>query len=97
MEIFDNPSGVTTNGPKLPWQLQNLSSYINLNAKNSKPLRLGDAEIVANSSGSGMVGLPGDITSKSRFIRITEQKNSVVPAQSIAENVNLAFHLLIWR
>lgn len=74
LHFFDNPVGVLTNSPGFQWHLTNLSNYVNLmpgSADNkSWNLDSGLYEIKPVSGGSGMLGLPGDFTSPSRFVRI---------------------------
>lgn len=78
--IFDNPYGVLTNSPDFLWQRINLSQYVNLIPK--QILNLQGTAINALSNGTGLLGLPGDFTAPSRFVRAAlfrefAQKNSV--------------------
>ncbi len=74
VRIYDNPVGVLSNNPPFPFQMQNLSNYMNLSGapcenRFSKKLRL-----EAYSLGMGAIGLPGDLSSMSRFVRATYTK-----------------------
>jgi len=85
LRFFDNPVGVLTNSPGFEWHLTNLCNYVNLRAGSAENLlwNMGNGmyEIKPVSGGSGMLGLPGDFTSPSRFIRIAMFKaTSPVPA-----------------
>ena len=62
-KIFDNPYGVLTNAPEFDYHIKNLSNYVNL-----KPYAP-DSDIKPYGLGSGMLGLPGDFTPASRFVR----------------------------
>ncbi|MCM1178395.1 MAG: choloylglycine hydrolase family protein [Bacteroides sp.] len=74
MNFYDNPVGVLTNSPGFQWHLTNLSNYVNLMpgsaANKSWNFGNGSYDIKPVSGGSGMLGLPGDFTSPSRFVRI---------------------------
>ncbi|MFN0065940.1 MAG: linear amide C-N hydrolase [Chlamydiales bacterium] len=94
MEISDNPVGVLTNAPKLEWHLTNLRNYINLTALGATPLTLDGSVLDPLGQGSGMLGIPGDWTPPSRFVRIAIFKDFVRQPTNAKENINLALHLL---
>ena len=94
VEVHDNPVRVVTNAPEFPWHLTNLRNYLNLSALNKGSISLDGLSLSPIGQGSGFVGLPGDWTPPSRFVRIALFKNFVKTAKDREENVNLAFHLL---
>ncbi|NGX40443.1 MAG: Choloylglycine hydrolase [Candidatus Anoxychlamydiales bacterium] len=94
MYIVDNVVGVLTNTPKFEWQVTNLSNYINLTAVNKKITHFDGTVIDPTGEGSGLLGIPGDWTPPSRFVKIALLKDFVKKTKSIRENINLAFHLL---
>lgn len=67
--LFDNPVGVITNNPRFDWHLTNLRNYGFLSNEPFPKKQWGDMEITPLAGGSGMLGLPGDYTSPSRFVR----------------------------
>ena len=70
LHIFDNDIGVMTNAPAYDWHLLNLRNYPTLSPQGiSEPKTLNGIDISPFGAGSGMFGLPGDITPPSRFIR----------------------------
>lgn len=69
MKVFDNPLGVFTNSPELPWHLTNLRNYVGLSPDNPETVSVGGVELSAFGVGQGMRGLPGDNGSPSRFVR----------------------------
>src|SRR6056297_2375149 len=69
IKITDNPVGVITNNPTFDWHLQNLRNYGFLSNDPFNPVKWGQLEITPLAAGSGMLGLPGDFTSPSRFVR----------------------------
>ena len=69
LKIYDNPLGVMTNSPTFDWHMTNLRNYIALNPRNVPPLKIDGMTFRQFGEGSGMLGLPGDTTPPSRFVR----------------------------
>lgn len=72
LTLQDNPLNVITNAPDFTWQTTNLRNYVNLSAINARPKDLVDDPnklVTGFGQGSGMLGLPGDFTPPSRFVR----------------------------
>ena len=86
MLIYDNPLGVITNAPGFDWHVTNLNNSITLTPFNHPEYQLGQ--------GSGLLGLPGDFTSPSRFIRAVVYTHSVTELETDAETYNTLFHIL---
>jgi choloylglycine hydrolase len=68
-KIFDAPLGVMTNAPSYDWHITNLRNYVNLSAVALPDKKIEDLRFAPLGAGSGMIGLPGDFTPPSRFIR----------------------------
>lgn len=66
---YDNPYGVLTNAPEFPWHVTNLKNYINLQAVNIEETDFNGVPVTKFGEGSGLVGLPGDFSPPSRFVR----------------------------
>ncbi len=94
VKIYDNPLGVTTNMPEFSWQLTNLANYINLNSDDRKEISMNGLKIRPAGVGSGLLGLPGDWTPPSRFVRLAWTVNSVLPAKNASDAVVLAGHII---
>jgi choloylglycine hydrolase len=94
LHIYDNSVGVLTNSPPYPWHLTNLNNYVTLGVKEAKPVRVGEIEIKPLGAGSGMLGLPGDYTPPSRFIRATAMRNTVPNLENGERAVAEAFRIL---
>ncbi len=94
MKVLDNPVGVLTNVPKLDWHLTNLRNYINLSAFNKNAVTFDGSVFDPTGQGTGLLGIPGDWTPPSRFVKIAILKNFAERAKTVSENINLAFHLL---
>ncbi len=73
LKITDNPVRVLTNAPSFDWHLTNLRNYVNLSEKPYTSKRIGELTIEPLGGGSGLLGMPGDITPPSRFIRAVAQ------------------------
>ncbi len=94
VNIYDNPVGVLTNNPPFEGQLFNLNNYMGLSAKppvNSFSDRL---DLKAYGRGMGALGLPGDLSSMSRFVRASFVKMNSVSGDSEEESVGQLFHIL---
>jgi len=94
LKIYDNPLGVLTNSPTFDWHMTNLRNYVNLTAINVPPIGLGGIKLAQLGQGSGLRGLPGDFTPPSRFVRAVAFTQSALPADTAAQAVLQAFHIL---
>lgn len=92
--VYGNPMGTFTNSPTFDWHMANLRNYINLSPVNAKPLALNSVELAPFGQGSGLVGMPGDFTPPSRFVRATILSATAVPSNNAEEGVFQAFHIL---
>ncbi|PSV22003.1 choloylglycine hydrolase [Photobacterium leiognathi subsp. mandapamensis] len=95
LTIFDNEIGVMTNPPSFDWHMTHIRNYIGLSTENVKPVAINNnVTLTALSQGSGLMGLPGDYTSPSRFLRAAAFVNLSIPSKSVDEGVFHAFHIL---
>lgn len=94
LKIYDNPLGILTNSPGYEWHLTNLRNYINLTAINAKPFKFRGLEFSGFGQGSGMVGLPGDFTPPSRFVRATIYCAASTPLNTNEDAIFRTFHIL---
>lgn len=67
--ISENTAGVLTNAPDFAWQMTNLNNYVNLYPGHVAPADYAGTRLSAFGAGAGMLGLPGDVTPPSRFVR----------------------------
>lgn len=92
--FYENPLGVLTNSPGLEWQLTNLNNYVNLFPGSAPAQKLGSAKLASFGAGSGFLGIPGDVTPPSRFVRAAFYQ-ATAPRQATAEKTVLqAFQIL---
>lgn len=94
IEIYENSVGVMTNSPSFPWHLTNLNQYVNVTNTEKKPMQYKDFLATGNGAGSGMLGIPGDYTSISRFVRIAFMNQFIEKAQSTEESINVISRML---
>ena len=94
LKVYDNPLSVLTNAPSFDWHMTNLRNYVNLRPANVEPLKINDATIEQLGEGSGMLGIPGDATPPSRFVRVSANILSARKVPSGIESVRLAEHIL---
>lgn len=88
------PLGVITNAPSYDWHMINLRNYINLSPV-AVPAREAFGESFAPlGAGSGMIGLPGDFTPPSRFVRAVAFSQTARPTATGAETMHEAFRIL---
>jgi choloylglycine hydrolase len=96
--IQPNPVGVLTNEPPFAWHLSNIENYVNLSATDAPGITIGNTSFAQTGHGSGMLGLPGDSTPPSRFIRALLLKQFALQlltsSSSDADVCGLALHLL---
>ncbi|WP_000337605.1 choloylglycine hydrolase [Bacillus cereus] len=94
LKVYDNPLGVMTNSPEFNWHLQNLRQYIGLRSQPYEPTQWGDLSLSAFGQGSGSMGIPGDFTPPSRFVRAAYSKQNIHGIDNEEEGVSAIFHIL---
>ncbi|NIZ11011.1 choloylglycine hydrolase family protein [Pseudooceanicola sp. HF7] len=94
LRIFDNTVNVMTNNPPYDWHLTNLQNYIGLQADNFEEITVGRQTLKPFGQGTGLVGLPGNSTSPSRFVRAVAFANTALPAATADDAIFDAFHIL---
>ncbi len=92
--LHDNPLGVMTNSPGFDWHMTNLRNYISLDPVNAAPVKIAGETFAQLGQGSGMVGLPGDFTPPSRFVRAAIFSTTAIPSPSAETGVAQVFHIL---
>ena len=94
LHIYDNPAGVLTNNPPFPQQMFQLNNYMHLSPKQPANTFCKDLALDAYSRGMGALGLPGDLSSASRFARVAFTKANSLSGDSEEESVSQFFHIL---
>lgn len=94
LRIFENKPGVLTNNPSFDCQMLRLNDYLNLSPGIPENRFCPDLELQAYSAGMGALGLPGDVSSQSRFVRGAFTKLNSVCSMEEGESVGQFFHIL---
>ena len=94
LKIYDNPVGVLTNNPPFPEQMFRLNDYMHLSPKSPENHFAESLPLYTYSRGMGAMGLPGDLSSQSRFVRVAFTKMHSVSGDSEQESVSQFFHIL---
>lgn len=94
LHIHDNPTGVLTNNPPFAEQMFRLNDYQQLSPKDPTNTFSEKLTLQSYSRGMGALGLPGDLSSASRFVRASFVKLNSVSGTSETESVGQFFHIL---
>ena len=94
LKIYDNPAGVMTNNPPFNEQMFNLNNFMHLSPKSPQNRFSDKLSLATYSRGMGALGLPGDLSSQSRFVRVAFVKLNSVSGDSESESVSQFFHIL---
>jgi choloylglycine hydrolase len=86
--------GVLTNAPSYEWHVNNLRNYLNLTPTNPKPVIADGMTFVATGQGAGMVGLPGDVSPPSRFVKTALLLKTVLTPVNAEQAVNIGQHII---
>lgn len=92
--VHPNPVGVLTNNPPFPHQMLQLNNYLSLSAAPAKNTFSKHLSLNANSRGMGALGLPGDYSSSSRFVKACFIKENSVCGMTESESISQFFHIL---
>lgn len=94
LHVYDNSVGVLTNNPPFPMQLFRLNDYMGLSVRQPRNRFSVGLDLQAYSRGMGAIGLPGDLSSASRFVRAAFVRMNSVSGDSEEESVSQFFHIL---
>jgi choloylglycine hydrolase len=92
--VSDNPLGVLTNSPSFDWHMTNLRNYIALKPLDVPPVKFDGKTFEGFGMGSGMLGLPGDFTPPSRFVRAAVFAATAFKSPDATSAVFNGFHVL---
>lgn len=92
--FYDNELGVLTNSPDFKWQMTNLNNYVNLHPGSSGSRRVGAIQLSPFGAGSGFLGIPGDVTPPSRFVRAALYQSSAPKLKTAWLTVKQCFQIL---
>lgn len=94
LKIYDNPVEILTNNPPFDMQMFYLNNYMNLSRENPKNNFSKEIDFRVYSRGMGAMGLPGDLSSMSRFVKAVFTKMNSISGDSESESISQFFHIL---
>lgn len=94
LKVYDNPVGILTNNPTFDYHLINLSNYMNVSRNEPINRFCENLNLTPYSRGMGGIGLPGDLSSASRFVKAAFTKLNSLQGSSEVESVSQFFHIL---
>ena len=94
LKIYDNPVGILTNNPTFDIQLFNLNNYMNLSTEKAINNFAPSLNLQSYSRGMGAMGLPGDLSSSSRFVKATFTKMNSLSKDTESASISQFFHIL---
>jgi len=94
IKYYDTPLGVITNAPGYDWHMTNLRNYIKMSSDSAPDQTLKKLKLSQLGNGSGMLGLPGDFTPPSRFVRASEFTATARNTPDGAETIYEMFRIL---
>ena len=94
LHVYDNPVGVLTNNPPFPVQMFMLNNYMHVSPSQPENHFAKELPLATYSRGMGGLGLPGDLSSASRFAKVAFTKMHAISGESEAESVSQFFHIL---
>lgn len=94
MKVTENPAGVLTNNPPFDEQMFLLNNYMHLSPRDPDNRFSDKLQLRTYSRGMGALGLPGDLSSQSRFVRAAFARMNAVSGDSESESVSQFFHIL---
>lgn len=100
INLYDNPLGILTNAPNFPWHVNHLRQFIGMRNENPRPGEMAGVKLIPTGHGAGMIGLPGDLTPPSRFVRLgvtthfADQPENAEKALNVCQHIVNAFYIV---
>ncbi len=94
LKVYYNPVHILTNNPQFPMQMFNLNNYMSLTREDPETRLAEGFDFYKYSRGLGALGMPGDLSSMSRFVRGAFTRLNSVCGESENESISQFFHIL---
>lgn len=94
LKVYDNPVGILTNNPPFDYQMFNLNNYMSLSVNAPVNSFASKLPLETYSRGMGAMGLPGDLSSASRFVKAAFTRMNSVSGETESESISQFFHIL---
>lgn len=93
VNVYDH-IGIMTNSPQYPWQVTNLRNYVTLSPYTKDAVVVNGVSYAATGQGQGMLGLPGDASPPSRFVKMGTMAATVIAPDNEMDALNTAIHMV---
>lgn len=94
LQIYNNPYGVLTNNPPFYYHEMHINQYMKLSARLPENTFTKELPLQPYGQGFGMIGLPGDVTPPSRFVRALFYKYNSITDEDEQSSISQFFHIL---
>lgn len=94
LHLMKNPIGVLTNSPNFEWHMTNLNNYLNISNYQVEQAHWNDLILMPFGQGAGAIGLPGDYSPPSRFVRTAFLKSHIHMLENSEEALVAYFHIM---
>lgn len=94
LKVYDNPVGILTNNPPFEMQMFHLNNFLGLSTESPQNCFSRELNLTTYSRGMGAMGLPGDLSSSSRFVKAAFTKMNSKSGDSESESISQFFHIL---
>lgn len=94
LKVYSNNVGVLTNSPTFDWHITNLRQYMGMKSTQPVNVNWSEEELKPLGQGVGLIGIPGDFTPASRFVRIAFLRANAVVSENEEENISEFFRML---
>lgn len=94
LKIYENPVGVLTNNPPFDYHMLHLADFMSITSEEPQNHFAPQLPLKPYSLGMGAIGLPGDLSSASRFVRAAFTKLNSISGDSEIESISQFFHIL---
>lgn len=94
LSVFDNKVGVLANAPTFDWHITHLHQYMGESTTQPSDTKWGDQELKPLGQGMGGIGLPGDFSSPSRFVKVAFLRSNAVLGDAKYSGISEFFHIL---
>ncbi|GLK74218.1 choloylglycine hydrolase family protein [Ancylobacter dichloromethanicus] len=94
VQIHDNVAHVLTNAPTYDWHLNNVRNYLSLSTVGVSSREVADVNVTELGQGGGMLGMPGDYTPPSRFVRATVLRHNATQPEDVGAAAQTVAHIL---
>ncbi len=91
LAIYENPFDVLANNPEFGYHRQHVNEFLNVTAAHAENRMLKTLPLRPYGQGMGAIGLPGDCSSSSRFVRAVFYLHN---SDRQSEGISQIFHIL---